>query len=243
MKKIKSYTEILESLKRDKIIYEKAMSYDKISKLKRLKEAGDFKNILKELKNEINEILDKCQNIEFKNIDYSHKNDIITILYDNDIMTLLSILKGKIKKYSTDEIDEKVFGGGWKELFLEIELDEKMLNRIDIINGLPNFMKGIGVGKKIYKKLIFDFGYVSTYKGYDPIIDSSMVWESLAKDKELFTFSNNENLIIFWNELDFNTILEKSKEFYVNLGTVQFDDDFLLKNNLTDKKLLQIIKN
>ena len=239
--KIKSYSEILESIKSSKRIVEKAMSPEKISKLKRLKDAGDFKGVLKELKSDIGYICEIAKEIDWNDIDYSYKNDIITILYKNNIMTLLSILKGKIKEYSSDEIDERIFGGGWQELFLEIELDKDMLNKIDIINGLPNFMRGLGLGKKIYKKLIHDFGYISSFNGYDPSLDSSMVWESLAGDKDLFTFSNDENIISFWNGLDYDIIIKKLKEFYTHTGTIQFDDDFLKKYNLTDLKFKNLI--
>ena len=109
------------------------------------------------------------------------------------------------------------------------------------MNGLPLFMKGLGLGKKIYKKLICDFGYISSYDGYEPSLDSSMVWESIVNDKELFTFSNDENLISFWNELEYETIIEKLKEFYEHKGNVQFDDDFLAKHNLTDLNLEELL--
>ena len=46
-----------------------------------------------------------------------------------------------------------------------------MFNKIDILNGLPNFMKKLGLGKKIYKKLIKDFGYISSFSGYNPSIE------------------------------------------------------------------------
>ena len=66
-------------------------------------------------------------------------------------------------------------------------------------------MKYIGLGKKIYKKIIKDFGFISSFDGYEPSLDSSMVWESLANDKEIFTFTNDENIISFWYELNYET--------------------------------------
>jgi hypothetical protein len=217
----------------------------KLPNLKRLKDSGDLKSILKLLNVEIEEILDKCRIIEYDNIDYTYEDDIITILYANNIMTSLSILKGKIKEYSSDEINERIFGGGWKDIFLQIELDSNMLNRIDIMNGLPNFMKGIGLGKKIYKKLIKDFNYISTFDGYEPSIDSSMVWESLAKDDDIFTFTNDENIICFWNDYSYNDTIEKLKYFYKDsdINNAQFDDTFLNRYNLTDDSLGEILFN
>ena len=242
MKKIYTYEEILKSIKNSKRIFEQAMTPEKISKLKRLKDAGDVKGVLKELQIDIDDICKKVKELEWNDINYSYKNDIITILYINNIMTSLSILKGNIKEYSSDEIDERIFGGDWKELFLEIELDKDMLNRIDIMNGLPLFMKGLGLGKKIYKKLICDFGYISSYNGYEPSLDSSMVWESLVQDTELFTFSSDENLISFWNELEYETIIEKLKLFCKHKGNIQFDDDFLNKYNLSETSLKTLLE-
>jgi hypothetical protein len=120
-----------------------------------------------------------------------------------------------------------------------------MLNRIDIMNGLPNFMKGIGLGKKIYKKLIKDFNYISTFDGYEPSIDSSMVWESLAKDDDIFTFTNDENIICFWNDYSYNDTIEKLKYFYKDsdINNAQFDDTFLNRYNLTDDSLGEILFN
>jgi hypothetical protein len=245
MKTIKTYSDILESHRESKLIFEKSMSSEKITNLKRLKDSGDLKSILKLLNVEIEEILDKCRILEYDNIDYTYKDDIITILYANNIMTSLSILKGKIKEYSSDEINERIFGGGWKDIFLQIELDSNMLNRIDIMNGLPNFMKGIGLGKKIYKKLIKDFNYISTFDGYEPSIDSSMVWESLDKDDDIFTFTNDENIICFWNDYSYNDIINKLKDFYKesDINNPQFDDTFLNRYNLTDDSLGEILFN
>ncbi len=241
MKRIKTYSEILNYLKEDKIVYEKAMSPEKIANLKRLKDSGDFKSILKILNDDSNLILNKCKDLSYDDIGYSMNDDIITISYGKHIHTLLSILKDKIENYSTDDIDEKIFGGGWKDLFLEIEIDKKNLNKIDIINSLPNFMKNIGLGKKIYKKIIKDFGFISSFDGYEPSLDSSMVWESLANDKEIFTFTNDENIISFWYELNYETIIEKLSKFYKNKGFIQFDDDFLIKFNLNDKEMNNLI--
>ena len=130
------------------------------------------------------------------------------------------------------EVYDRFFGDGYDEMFLNIQLDESNLNRIDIINGLPNFLKNIGLGKKIYKKLIKDLGYVSSFSGYEPSLDSSMVWKSIVSDNDMFSFTNNENIISFWNDLDKDFIIDKLKIFFEYKGKIQIDKDFLKKYDL-----------
>lgn len=231
---------MLESIKKGRMVFEKAMRPEKISKIKRLKDSGDIKGILKELNPIIDEIKDKCSRLNFDDITYKEDDNILDIGYNSEIDMLLLSLKYKTRTVD-EEMHQRIFGGGWSDTILEIELDKDMLNRIDIVNGLPLFMKGIGLGKKIYKKIIKDFGYISSFNGYEPSIDSSMVWESLANDNELYSFSNDENLICFWNELEYEIIIEKLKEFYENKSDFQFDDDFLIKYDLREKDLNKIL--
>jgi hypothetical protein len=107
---------------------------------------------------------------------------------------------------------------------------------------MPKFIKGIGLGKKIYKKLIKDFGYLSTFNGFEPSTDSSMVWNSIVKDAEIYSFVNNNNIISFWNKFNYNKLIDKLIEFYKNDSTsYQFDDDFLNEYNLTEDQLLKLI--
>ena len=244
MKIVKTYSDILKSLNENKVIIERSMSDEKISKLKRLKDSGDFKEILNIINNEVDEILNKCKVLDYDSIKYSNKDDLITILYNNNIMTNISILKGKIEEYSSDEINDRIFAGGWRDIFLEIEIDSELFNRIDIINGLPNFMKGIGLGKKVYKKLIKDFNYISSFNGYEPSIDSSMVWNSLACDDDIFTFSKGENIISFWKGYNYEKIITILRNFYDgDEDNNLYDDTFLNVYNLTDKKLDNILFN
>lgn len=238
MKKVKSYSEILDSIKKRKLITERALDPERIDKLKRLKDAGDVSNSLKELKPTLDRIIDICRDINYDDIAYSYKNGIIKTSYNSIVLVLLATLKNDLDILD-DEIHNRIFGDGYDDLYLEIELDKKYLNKIDIMNGLPNFMKGIGLGKKIYKKLIKDFGFISSFNGYEPSLDSSMVWRSLATDKEIFTFSNDENLISFWNELDYDLIIEKLKNFYKYKGKIQIDDDFLKKFKLDESEFIK----
>lgn len=241
-KNIKTYKQILESIKERKSITEQALDPKRLDKIKRLRDSNDISLSLKEIKPLVDRIVNICVSIDFDDLEYSHKRDIISFSYISPVFLLLATLKDDCKGLGSDVYD-RIYIDGYDDISLEIEVDEDMLNRIDIINGLPNFMKGIGLGKKIYKKLIKDFGYISSFNGYDPSLDSYMVWNSIARDKDIFTFINDENIISFWNEIDYDIIIEKLKIFYISSGNREIDDDFLLRYNKTENELLILFNN
>ncbi len=233
---------MMSNISESRKIFERALSPEKKERIQRLKQAGDISSMLKEVQPTIDIIVKLCSEIDYDDIRYRVRNGIIEVSYRHDIFTYLSTLKNDLVEMS-EELDERIFGGGYSDLILEVELDGSFLNKIDIMNGLPNFMKGLGLGKKIYKKLIKDFGFISSFIGYGPGIDSSMVWNVLSDDKELYTFSNGENLICFWNGLGFNDIINTLKVFYNDIGTkFEFDDDFLNNNNISDSDLKMILE-
>lgn len=240
MKKIKSYSQILDSIKERVSIMEMALNPERIDKVKRFKDAGDISNSLKLIQPSLDKVVDICRNINYDDINYSYKNDLVKVSYNSVVLVLLATLKND-SDILGDEVHQRIFGDGYDDIYLEIEIDSELFNRIDIINGLPNFMKGIGLGKKIYKKLIKDFGFISSFNGYEPSLESSMVWRSLATDSEIFTFTNDDNIIGFWSDLDYNLIIQKLKLFYQKKGKIQIDDDFLKKNELSEKELISLI--
>lgn len=241
MKKIKSYSQILDSVKERVSIMEMALNPERIDKVKRFKDAGDISNSLKLIQPSLDKVVDICRNINYDDINYSYKNDLVKVSYTSVVLVLLATLKNDTDILG-DEVHQRIFGDGYDDIYLEIEIDSELLNRIDIINGLPNFMKGIGLGKKIYKKLIKDFGFISSFNGYEPSLESSMVWRTLATDSEIFTFINDDNIISFWSDLDYNLIIQKLKLFYQKKGKIQIDDDFLKKNELSEKELISLIQ-
>jgi hypothetical protein len=237
MKVLKSYSQILESIRERVSITEMALNPDRLDNLKRFKDAGDISSSLKLIKPTLDRIINICKDTNYDDIVYSYKNDIVKISFNSIVFVLLATLKNDLNILG-DEIQQRIFGDGYDDIYLEVELDKDLLNKIDIMNGLPNFMKGIGLGKKIYKKLIKDFGFISSFNGYEPSLDSSMVWRSLATDSEIFTFTNDENIISFWNDLNYDLILEKLKLFYEQIGDIQIDNHFLKKYELSEEEFI-----
>lgn len=109
----------------------------------------------------------------------------------------------------------------------EIEIEKNNMNRIHVPIGLPYILKGIGIGKKIYKLLIYELGYITShYK--DRTIDSLYVWDSIRKDKEIYTFIKNESIIGISPKLNFSEIEKILSKFYKNITdeVIIMDDDF-----------------
>lgn len=236
-----NYSESLSTIKEGHDILERALSPEKLKNISRLKDANDIKNILNIIQIDIDKVVEICKNIYFDKIEYSKNDNIIEVNYNLIIFNLLNSIKISANT-GGDEIINRIFPDGSDDMLLEIEIDYKLLNRIDIINSMPIFIKGIGLGKKIYKKLIKDFNYISTFSGYEPSIDISMVWDSIARDEDVFTFTNDDNIISFWNTYNYNDIISKLKIFYKNFGHYEFDDNFLDKYKLTEELLHDIIK-
>lgn len=219
-------------------IIEKALNSDNIEKINRLKKSSNISNILKSINTLSDKIRSMLKEIDYNKIKLTIKTgDYIEVSYTKNINVELININDELSGVENKKIKDLFFGDGYDDLFLQVELDQENLNRIDIINGLPNFMKNLGLGKKIYKKLIKDFGFISSFTGFSHSLDSDMVWKSIATDKEIFTFSNDNNLISFWSGLDYEFIMDKLKKFYKNKGSIQIDDDFLLKFKLTDEEL------
>lgn len=226
-------------------LFEDSLSDDSRMNIKRINKSENFLIKINRINKIISEIKDKCSNLDYSDISFVEEDGVLEVSYNYEINLLFLNLKNELifirgnKIY--DEISNKIFGDGYKSLFLFIDVDVNRLNQIDIINGLPYFIKNIGLGKKIYKSLIKEIDYISSFSGNKPSLDSNLVWNSISKDKELFTFSNDNNLISFWNELDFNYIIECLSNFYKIKGSMEFDKDFLYKFKLNKKELIDIL--
>jgi len=232
------YSKKLKNIVDIKMFFEKALSKETQERIKRFKDSGDFKSILIEC----NEIIDNIKNlipyIDYDDINFKGDSDDIKIIYNVEIGLLLNQLD-LILSYNRDEdIMFSIFGDECRDLFLELSVNEERFNKIDIINELPIFMRGVGLGSKIYKKMIKHFNYISSIGNSS--IFSSMVWSSLATDEGLYMFvKKNGNLICFFkNNLDY--ILPVLNDFGID-GDCEIDDNFLKDNNLTKQELIELL--
>ena len=238
---MENYEEYLNNFRKSKNIYEKSINKDKKEIINRFKNIDSYSQLLKEFDLLINDIKNESKKLSFEDIEYFNNKGELDISYGVKLNDLIAIFKSAIfhNQYN-DKLMNYIFDDGERSFYLDITI-EPTFNQIHINNGLPNFMKGLGLGKKVYKKLIKDFNCLSSFHGVKPSKESDMVWNTLADDKELYTFVNDDNIICFWNEVDYDIIVNKLREFYINDGQRVFDDDFLKKYDLTDEKLNKIL--
>lgn len=223
---VQKYIDWLKFIENYDSTLEESLSKEKISKINRFVKSEEHKTKLKEFDGCINEIKNIFKEIDFNNLNLEKQEadediDIYNIRYDKSIEDKIKILEQLSKKLDLDII------GGNYSFYTEVQLDRRYFNKIDIIDGIPNIIRNLGFGKKIYKKLIKTYNFVSSITRGEHSIESSMVWQSLASDKDVYIFSNNDNFICFWKNYDPHKIISKLEEYYIYPLEVQFDDDFI----------------
>jgi hypothetical protein len=192
----------------------------------------NLKNSISESTNiEFSEIENKVNNKKYFSVDHNPEADYF-------IRILKRIL---LESKGLDIYDKYLFliypDGEQIDFYPEIEIDVDNLNRIHIPIGLPYILKGLGLGKKIYKSLIYKLNYISTTV-MDRSMDAVFIWDSLRKDDKIFTFVRNESILCVSPTVDFLGIEEILIKFYDNL----LDEDIILDDDFKNKYLADIRK-
>lgn len=104
-------------------------------------------------------------------------------------------------------------------LFPKIEIEVINFNRIHI-SDLPKILRGIGIGKIVYKSMINKLGYISSI-GIDRTEDAELVWDSISKDKNIYSFVSDKKIISITRNIKLEEILELLRKYF----------EFELKNN------------
>lgn len=228
-------------------IREHAISREILNKYENaLKNIGDFKNnsiILQNLIFELkNEISTNVKIISFRKYDEDDNKIYLGVRYDFSIMTLITQIEQFLIESKNTEIYNKYFSiiypdGDETPFHIEIDIEKNNLNRIHIPTGLPFILKGIGFGKKIYKSLIDEYGFIST-NGSDRNMDALFVWDSLCQSDQIYSFINDKKIISISPNLEFEKIKNILLEFFNDVDSqyVVLDDDF---KNRYDKVLMK----
>ncbi len=116
--------------------------------------------------------------------------------------------------------------------FITIELES--LNRVHFLNDLPYVFRGCKLGFKIYLKLIFEIGYISSVFGVSA--DAKRIWKYLIQNKSLYhiLFKNRsglERVVV----IDKNISDENFNKFKEEFGGLEDKDIISIDKELEDR--------
>jgi len=218
---------------------EKSITDEEISKYDTfLKNIGDIKNNINILQDDIEKIRNILVNNNVNVRKISEDDKIyFEIVYHKDATNLFNFFKNTLVQIEDIDYDiyKKYFDiifpdGNQNYLDTEIEIEKNNFNRIHIPIGLPKICQGLGIGKKIYMAVINKIKYVSTNK-LDRNLDSVFVWDSLRKEKLLYSFIRKEQMICF----DINCKFEYVKNILLNYFKFEIEE---LKNNIQNNQYI-----
>jgi len=155
------------------------------------------------------------------------------IKYNKEISSLLEKFYFTSSKSQTSSI----YSISSSDFSLQIKLDERNFNRMTFKHRIPFFMKRQNLGKIIFKKLIKDFNYITCYNNYN--FYSNMDLNLDLIDSDIFSFSNEENIISFWKDYNFNKIVNVLKEFFTDSTIIKIDNNFLIKYSLDEETFIE----
>jgi hypothetical protein len=202
----------------------------------------DINNSIKTLKNfdvELNRLKDLLTQINIDDIYISgakyKDGENFELDFSIKVNTLIESIKEyykQIKKnnketYSKINID--YFDGEELNLNFDIEIEKERFNKFHFPINLPNFLKNIGLGKKIVLKAIIEFEYC-LFNKIDDSTDLKFVVDSIRnKEINYFSFEKDSNILIFndnyetilkilpkWLK-DYSEYFVLDKDFYKNI--------------------------
>lgn len=161
-------------------------------------------------------IYNKILSYDVNNFIYKETPYDVFIYPDDDFKNLLSELNKTIDPKISVDID------------FYITVDKDNLNQIDFTEGIPTILRGTGLGYKLYKLIIKNFGFITTNK-YSTIL-SYNVWYKLMIDKELYCYTSN-----FYSGVIYKKISdEKIKNFLDKIRNMELIFDSELEQKIIE---------
>jgi len=234
-------------------IRELASYYHELSNYQNyLNDIEEPQSLFKECIFKINSIIEKVKKLEILNFTKTKNENEYRIDINDDLELNFVQLDKALKKLSkvSDELYDNLF---YKYLSIEfdksnliIEIEKNSFNRIHLPNELPYFLKGIGFGNTIYRSAIQQFGWISSNEYMDSISKSAkMVWSSISKDNNYYTFMTSDDIITFSKDTKFEDIVNiLNSMFYDRFEDVIPDKDFHIKyrKEIENSEIKQIFK-
>lgn len=200
-------------------LMELAFNEKQIKNNKYLFKTKQTKLLIQRINSKINEIVNsllKSDDIFFEKEVENNKHYLKVVwnpIVEKSIKNIELSLEGV-----SDDIIYKIFEDGYRDFKPEIDISLNYLNKVDIMTGLPNKLKNIGLGYKIIDKLIKEYKYISFYendKEFEISLDLKFLIDSLITDENYFSFLDNRNLLI----VDKNSLNNEIKEIIKNFIT------------------------
>lgn len=147
--------------------------------------------------------------------DYEEKNNLSADDIKNiEIAKTVTVddISFKVIKEDSMFCDLSVIVNGieWKDKAPLLSVNKDICNRIDF-DGLPLIYRGLGLGYKIYKALIFEKGYACSYQ--DASTRAQNVWSKLIKDRDFYSVVMNNTVLCISNKLNKEEIKLIIKKF------------------------------
>jgi hypothetical protein len=166
---------------------------------------------------------------EIKDIFYeiTYKDFIV-----EDIGVYQTIIKTSDRfKNSLTELNTLIKSNLPNDIKFQCSIEYNNFNRIDFESGIPNELKGLKLGYKIYIALCKYYKYISTMNGVNP--EALNVWYSLVHDNDLYVVVNKQRTLII--DKNFNKIKEVVNLFLQEYSNSDMDDN--LKKYLENEKM------
>jgi hypothetical protein len=120
------------------------------------------------------------------------------------------------------ELNEILINKITLDIEFEFSIFIALINRIDFKGGIPNELKNMRLGYKLYKMIINKYKYITSKIGVSD--DAKKIWYYLMQDSDLLCFtSNNISGVILksCNDSEIKEFLDKLKGY----KDLEFDDE------------------
>lgn len=200
----------------------------------RIIEARNIKAEISELKSKTSDFFDKMEVLNWNelNIDKTEEGSINFTVTLSDI--LIEEFDG-IKEFEERESDYReifhhiIWGhpdDSCDELEWSVSISPNLRNRIHINGaGLPFSFREKGLGKKIYKRILKEVGYISTRK-QGAYKYSHLLWESITRDNDFFCFVSENLIIAVLKDNIPDDLINILEELFVDVEECFFDPRF-----------------
>jgi len=105
------------------------------------------------------------------------------------------------------------------------------LNQIDFSDGLPPYLRGLGVAYKLYKMTIEKNKYITSDRFSS--LHAWNLWYNLLQDNDLYCFTSNIRSGLISKKVSDEELKEIVNKLSVGVENIEYDDDLKEKLGLS----------